>query len=98
MPETDRSSATVRKRSKELFRNSYMLEICAAMNPNDGRVNLATLVRDTGLSPSLYAGPLHRLVGLGLLLDDPRPGDDHRERWYLPVQSQLWAAARDLVR
>lgn len=68
------------------------------MNLSDGRVNLATLVGDTGLSPSLDAGPLHRLVGLGLLLDDPRPGDDHRERRYLRVESQLWVAARDLMR
>jgi hypothetical protein len=66
------------------------------MNLSDGR-NLPTLVGDTGPSPSLYAGPLQMLVGLRLLLDDPRPGDDHRERWCSPVESQLRVAARDLA-
>jgi len=73
-----------------------MLEICAAIDRADGRVNLTTLVAGTGLSPSLYSGPLRRLADLGLLLHDPQPDDDHRERWYSPVKSQLWVAAREL--
>ncbi len=79
-----------------MFRNGYTLEVCAAIDRADGRVNLSGLVEGTGLSPSLYAGPLRRLAGLGLLLHDPQPGDDHRERWYRAAKSQLWAAAREL--
>jgi hypothetical protein len=91
------SPEKVRERSKELFRNSYMLEICAAIDRADGRVNLSSLIGGTHLSPSLYSGPLRRLARLGLLLDAPRPGDDHRSRWYEPAESQLWVAARELT-
>jgi len=90
------SPAEVRRRSKELFRNGYTLEVCAAIAGADGRVNLSGLVEGTGLSPSLYAGPLRRLAGLGLLLRDQRPGDDHRERWYRAEKSHLWVTAREL--
>ncbi len=41
---------------------------------------------------------IRRLAGLGLLLGDTRPSDDHRERWYRPAKSQLWIAARELTR
>jgi len=87
----------IRRRSKDLFRNGYMLEVCAAIDSAGGRVNLSALVEGTGLSPSLYSGPIRRLAGLRLLLDDPKPGDDYRERWYLPADSQLWVAARQLT-
>lgn len=92
------SEEEVRRRSKDLFRNAYMLEVCAAIDRAGGRVNLSLLISETGLAPSLYSGPIRRLAGLGLLLDDTRPGDDHRERWYRPAKSQLWIAARELTR
>lgn len=97
MPEPLEDSE-IRRRSKELFRNSYMLEICAALADVEDRTNLMTLVDGTGLSPSLYSGPLRRLAGLGLLLDAQRADDDHRSRWYRPVESKLWDAARQLTR
>jgi hypothetical protein len=87
----------VRARSKDLFRHAYMLEVCASIERADGRVNLTALLAGTGLSPSLYSGPLRRLAGLGLLLEDPQPSDDHRERWYRPARSHLWLAARELA-
>ena len=90
------SEEEIRRRSKELFRNAYMLEVCAAIDKAGGRVNLTSLVGDSGLSPSLYSGPLRRLAGLGLLVDDPQPTDDRRERWYKPAKSRLWATARQL--
>lgn len=89
----------VRRRSRDLFRHAYMLEICAKIDEATSageRVNLTSLLGTTGLSPSLYSGPLRRLAGLGLLLDSERGGDDHREHWYEPVPSQLWDAAREL--
>ncbi len=86
----------VRRRSKDLFRHRYMLEVCVAVGTHE-RVNLTTLLDGTGLSPSVYSGPLRRLASLGLLLDDQRPGDDHRERWYRPADSKLWLAARELT-
>lgn len=48
-------------------------------------------------SPSVYAGPLKKLVQLGLLLDAPLPDDDHRDRWYTATDSQLWSAAVQLA-
>ena len=91
------STATVRDRSKDVFRNRYMLEICAAIDREDDRVSLSSLLEGTGLAPSLYSGPLRRLARVGLLLDDPRTGDDHRSRWYRPAPSHLWVAARELT-
>ena len=75
-----------------------MLEVCAAIDRAGGRVNLSALLEGTSLSASLYSGPIRRLAGLGLLLDDSRPSDDYRERWYRPARSQLWVAARELTR
>lgn len=89
----------IRRRSRELFRNAYMLEVCAKIEvaATEGeRVNLTSLLGTTGLSPSLYSGPLRRLAGLGLLLDSEQPGDDYREHWYEPAPSRLWETARDL--
>jgi hypothetical protein len=86
----------VRRRSKELFRSAYMLEICAAVGDAD-RVNLTSLVARGGVAPAGYSGPIRRLADLGLLLHDRQPGDDHRERWYRPADSQLWVAARELA-
>lgn len=75
-----------------------MLEICVALDPGLGRFNLTSLASAGGVAPASYSGPLGRLVGLGLLaLDGPQPGDDHRERWYRPADSQLWVAARELA-
>jgi hypothetical protein len=73
-----------------------MLEICAAVG-DAGRVNLTSLLSNSGVAPAGYSGPIRRLADLGLLLRDPQPGDDHRERWYRPADSQLWVAARELV-
>jgi DNA-binding MarR family transcriptional regulator len=87
----------VRNRSKQIFGNRYMLEVCAALSGVTERTNLAGLVGDTGLSPSLYVGPLHRLEQVGLLVREARPEDDRRERWYRPVSTGLWRAARELA-
>ena len=74
-----------------------MLEVCASVAVADGRVSLASLLEDPDLSASVYAGPLKKLAELGLLLDAPLPGDGHRERWYVPTESQLWGAALQLA-
>jgi hypothetical protein len=87
----------VRRRSKDLFRNAYTLEVCALIERSDDRVNLTTLLGEEDLSPSLYSGPLRRLAGLGLLMDAGEPSDDRRERWYRPTESHLWLAARELT-
>ena len=86
-----------RTRSKILFGNSYMLEVCVGVAEVDDRVCLSSLLADSDLSPSVYAGPLKKLVQLGLLLDAPRPDDDHRDRWYAAADSQLWTAAVQLA-
>lgn len=86
----------VRDRSKFVFGNRYMLEVCAALGGVSDRANLTSLVTGSGLSPSLYVGPLHRLSLVGLLEFDAREGDDRRERWFRPVPSSLWATAQDL--
>jgi hypothetical protein len=91
------ASAEVRARSKQLFGNSYMLEVCAALNEVDYRTNLTELLGTSGPSPSLYVGPLHRLVSAELLILDPRPDDDRRERWYRPTNTGLWRVARELA-
>lgn len=93
----DRRVSQVRARSKALFGNAYMLEVCAAIARRDGRVNLTTLVSQADVSASVYSGPLRRLAEVGLLIEDPKPEDDRRERWYLPTKSRLWKAARDLA-
>lgn len=87
----------VRVRSKRLFGHSYMLEICAALGGVSERTNLTELLGKSGLAPSLYSAPLTRLRALGLLVPDPRDGDDHRQRWFRPETSQLWAAANELT-
>ena len=83
--------------SKRLFGNAYMLEVCAALDAVDDRTNLTELVGPSGPSPSLYAGPLQRLLGAALLTPEPRPGDDRRARWYRPTRTGLWQAARELA-
>jgi hypothetical protein len=88
----------VRVRSKRLFGHSYMLEICAALNDVTDRTTLTQLLGESSLSPSVYAGVLTRLRAVGLLVPDPRPDDDHRERWFRPEPSGLWAAAAELTR
>ncbi len=87
----------IRERSKGIFGNRYMLEVCAAMSDVTDRTNLRALIGDSGLSPSVYFGPLHRLEEAGLLSATLRPGDDRRERWYRPHSSSLWMAAQELV-
>lgn len=86
----------MRERSKLIFGNRYMLEVCAEISKTPERTSLATLVGDSGLSPSLYAGPVHRLQSANLLVVEQRPGDGHRERWYRPVSATLWRAAYEL--
>jgi hypothetical protein len=87
----------LRGRSKQIFGNRYMLEVCAAMSSVRGRTNLTELIGESGISPSLYAGPLHRLLRAELIGVDERPGDGRRERWYRPTRTSLWRAARDLA-
>lgn len=93
----DSNPHEVRARSKRIFGNRYMLEVCAALSEVSERTNLSSLIGDSGLSPSLYVGPLHRLEGVGLLVTDVRPDDARRERWYRPTPSGLWAAAQELA-
>lgn len=73
-----------------------MLEVCAALDDVGDRTNLTQLIGSSGLSPSLYSGPIRCLRGLGLVVADQRPDDDHRERWFRPLDTQLWAAAKEL--
>jgi DNA-binding MarR family transcriptional regulator len=89
--------ADVRDRSKRIFGNRYTLEVCAALSQVADRTNLSALIGDSGLSPSVYVGPLRRLAEVGLLEPDMRPGDNRRERWFRPRPSGLWAAAYELV-
>jgi len=86
----------VRLRSKRLFGNAYMLEVCAGLSAVQ-RTNLTALLGPAGPSPSLYAAPLRRLVDAGLLMLDPQPEDDRRERWYRPTPTDLWRVARELA-
>ncbi len=90
-------SIGVRDRSKRIFGNRYMLEVCAALSEVTERTNLSLLIGDSGLSPSVYVGPLHRLEGVGLMRTDAHADDDRRERWYRPAPSGLWMAARELA-
>jgi hypothetical protein len=46
----------------------------------------------------VYFGPLRRLAEVGLLEDEPRAGDERRQRWFRPIPSGLWAAAAELKR
>ena len=87
----------IRDRSKRIFGNRYMLEVCAAMNNVTDRTNLSGLIGDSGLSPSVYFSPLHRLEEVGLLRAALQADDDRRERWYRPNSSSLWMAAQELV-
>lgn len=91
------TSGDLRVRSKRLFGNSYMLEVCAALDAVQDRTNLTELVRSSGLSPCLYSGPLQKLLSAGLLTPDRRPEDDRRERWYRPAPTGLWRVARELT-
>ena len=91
-------SAEVRARSKQLFGNSYMLEVCAALDAVTERTNLTELLGVSGTSPSLYTGPLRRLRSVGLLIQDSRSEDDRRERWYRPAKTDLWRVALELVK
>jgi hypothetical protein len=86
----------VRERSKRLFGNSYVLEVCAALADVPDRTTLTALIGDSGLSPSVYSGPLRRLRGLGLIVADAHPDDDHRERWFRPADTRLWETAKEL--
>ena len=90
-------SSTTRGLSKLIFGNSYMLEVCVKVQEAGSRTNLSLLVGDSGVSPSLYSVPVHRLVEAGFLIPDPQAGDDRRERWYRPRRSTLWKIAKDLT-
>jgi DNA-binding MarR family transcriptional regulator len=87
----------VRVRSKRLFGNSYMLEVCAALGSVEDRTNLTELLGESGLSRSLYVAPLRRLLAEDLVALDPRPTDDRRERWYRPADTGLWRVAQELA-
>src|SRR5690348_11357069 len=92
------SRQSLRARSKHLFGNSYMLEVCLAINEADDRVNLSDLASRYRLAPSMYSKPVSRLVELGLLVPaEQRPGDDYRVRWYRPTKSTLWTTAEELA-
>lgn len=87
----------IRELSKLLFGNRYMLEVCRAIGERSpGRVNLASIIGARDVSASLYSGPLRRLHQAGLVIDAPHSDDDHRERWYEPVDLEFWSAAIDL--
>jgi hypothetical protein len=93
-----RTKRKLRSRSKCLFGNSYMLEVCLAIGEADDRVNLTDLATRNALPPSMYSKPVTRLVELGLLVPaSERPGDDYRVRWYRPAASTLWATAAELA-
>ena len=85
-----------RDRSKLVFGNRYMLEVCEAVGRSASRVSLSTLLNGQDLSPSVYSGPVNRLVRAGLLHAAPLPTDDRRERWYNRADSSLWVAAIEL--
>jgi DNA-binding MarR family transcriptional regulator len=85
-----------RLRSKHLFGHSYMLEVCASMPSAGQRTKLSDLADAVDVSLSLCSAPVKRLVALGLLVEDRRPADDHRERWYVVTPSKLWPAAKEL--
>jgi hypothetical protein len=74
-----------------------MLEVCAAMSQVTDRTTLSALIGDSGLSPSVYFGPVHRLIEVGLLEVDARSHDDRREHWFRPRPSGLWSAAHELA-
>ena len=94
-----RMNSEFRARSKDLFGNRYMLEICAQIAENPAkRVSLMSIRGDRDLSPSLYISPLSRLVRVGLLRDVGHEPHDHRTRWYEPAPAQLWAAADEIMR
>lgn len=85
-----------RKRSKQLFGNSYMLEVCLEIARGPARTNQQMLIGRKAISPSVYTAPIKRLRDLELLLDAPRGSDDRRERWYTRAPSSLWQLAREL--
>lgn len=84
-----------RERSKKIFGNGYMLEVCARIARANGRVCLTSLIPED-LVPSQYHSPIKRLVDAGLLIPSAEVGDDRRSRWYRPVDSKLWRAAEEL--
>ncbi len=87
----------IRARSKRLFGNSYMLEVCLTLSRVTDRATLSELVAENEVSSaSLYSAPLKRLLALGLLIPTGRDGDDHRERWYAPAPSSLWTTADEI--
>lgn len=89
----------LRIRSKSLFGNLYMLEVCSAIaEAFPERVSLMALVGEQALSPSVYSSPLRRLVQGGFLQDLGHDEEDHRTRWYEPQPSPLWEAAKELRR
>ncbi len=74
-----------------------MLEVCAGIAEHaPERLSLMTLIGAKDLSPSLYSAPLKRLVEAGFLEDLGRDQDDHRTRWYGPVETPLWSIAVEL--
>lgn len=89
-------TAETRDRSKHVFGNRYMLEVCVRIaESSTERVSLVSLIGDSGLSPSLYSAPLRRLAAGGLLED---LGRDQRTHWYGRRTSGFWAVALDLAR
>jgi hypothetical protein len=89
----------LRARSKQLFGNSYMLEVCIEVGRADGRFCLSTLAHARTLEPSLYSRPIARLSSLGLLVPAASvEGDDHRSRWYDAAESLLWQTVTEFER
>ncbi len=84
-----------RTRSKYLFGHSYMLEVCAQMPSPGERTKLSEVAQAVGVSLSQCSVPMKRLVALGLLTEDRRPSDDHRDHWYVVAPSKLWTVARE---
>jgi hypothetical protein len=88
----------LRARSKQLFGDRYMLEVCIAVGRAPGRVNLTQLAAEKSVSKSVYSGPLQKLAECGLLLPAAsEPEDDRRVRWYTRAESALWQTATELA-
>lgn len=87
-----------RERSKYVFGNRYMLEVCVRIAESDAeRVSLTSLLGNTALSPSVYSAPLRRLALGELICDLGHDESDHKTRWYSRQDSSFWATAIEIA-
>jgi hypothetical protein len=83
------------QRSKALFGNKHMLELCDGIARSGDRFTALELSATAGVGYSTTHRLLGSLVKVGLVARAPRSAGE-REQWYVRQRHRFWDAMTDL--